>query len=76
VCDDLCTVRCKEGVGRKGDDGGRASPFKAVAARGSNGGGPGLGSRHAVERMGNDPLSVGTDGRRASARDRGGMGRR
>jgi hypothetical protein len=26
--------------------------------------------------VGNDPLSVGTDGRRASARDRGGMGRR
>jgi uncharacterized protein YbjT (DUF2867 family) len=36
-----------------------AAPFKAVTVRGSSGGGPGLGSRHAAEGMGRGPGSTG-----------------
>jgi hypothetical protein len=36
-----------------------AAPFKAVTARGSNGGGPGLGSRHASEGMAWGPSPTG-----------------
>jgi hypothetical protein len=67
--------------------GGRPRPLlkrSRRGARGSNGGGPGLGSRHVAEGMGRGPGPTGgrprpaaggcAGGRRASARGRGGIG--